>query len=139
MWQELRDKVQVSKDHNSTKNGRNKNEKPHAHLHTIRSRSTKFQINPMKDVGGVAGTRFRTDRRKDERMHTRTDKCHFYSPLRLGRVTKTGSPLSSSRYLTSKTFFFFFFFFFLLLLLFSYSNRRYNGVLWKTHFMEHPS
>ena len=31
--------------------------KPHAHLHSIGRKSTKFQMNPMKDVGGVAETR----------------------------------------------------------------------------------
>ena len=30
---------------------------PHAHLHIIGRKSTKFQMNPMKDVGGVAETR----------------------------------------------------------------------------------
>ena len=32
-------------------------------------KSIKFQVNPMKDVGGVAETEGRTDRI----MHTRTD------------------------------------------------------------------
>ena len=31
--------------------------KPHAHLHIIGRKPTKFQMNPMKDVGGVAETR----------------------------------------------------------------------------------
>ena len=34
----------------------------------------------MKDVGGVAGTRFRTDGRTEGRTDTRTDEGHFYSP-----------------------------------------------------------
>ena len=56
----------------------------------IRRQSIKFQISPMKDIRGVVGTR--SDERKDiqkdgrndgwtdGRMHTRTDKGHFYSP-----------------------------------------------------------
>ena len=59
-----RDKVQVSKGHNFFKNGQNKNQKPYAHLHMIRQ-SIKFQISPMKDVRGVAGTR--SDGRKEGR------------------------------------------------------------------------
>ena len=31
--------------------------KPHAHLHIIGRKSTKFQVNLMKDVGEVAETR----------------------------------------------------------------------------------
>ena len=34
-----------------------KKPKPHAHLHIIGRKSTKFQMNPMKDVEGVAQTR----------------------------------------------------------------------------------
>ena len=62
--------------HNATKNGRNKNKKPHAPLQIIRKQYTKFLINPTKDVVGVAGTRFWMD----GRMHTRMDEGHFYSP-----------------------------------------------------------
>ena len=29
----------------------------HAHLHIIGRKSTKFQMNPMKDAGGIAETR----------------------------------------------------------------------------------
>ena len=32
-------------------------QKSHAHLHIIGRMSTKFQVNPMTDVGGVAETR----------------------------------------------------------------------------------
>ena len=44
---------------------RNKNSlikilKPHAHLHIIGRQSTKFQMNPMKDVEGAEETRFQT-------------------------------------------------------------------------------
>ena len=39
------------------KNSRIKILKPHAHLHIIGKESTKLQMNPMKDVGGVAETR----------------------------------------------------------------------------------
>ena len=41
----------------SVKNSSIKNPKPHAHLHIIGRKSTKFQMNPMKDVGGVAKKR----------------------------------------------------------------------------------
>ena len=63
----------------------NKNQKPHAYLHIIRKQYTKFQINPTKDVEGVAGTRFRMEGRKDGRrkdgcMHIQADEDHFYSP-----------------------------------------------------------
>ena len=51
--------------------GGNKNQKPYAHLHMIRRQSIKFQISPMKDVRGVAGTR--SDGRKDGRNVGRTD------------------------------------------------------------------
>ena len=34
-----------------------KNPKPHAHLHIIGRKSTKFQVNPTKDVGRVAESR----------------------------------------------------------------------------------
>ena len=50
-------KVYVSMGDNSIKNSRIKILKSHAHHHIIRRKSTKFQINPMKDVGGVAETR----------------------------------------------------------------------------------
>ena len=42
---------------NAIKNSRIKILKPHAHLHIIGRKPTKFQMNPMKDVGGVAETR----------------------------------------------------------------------------------
>ena len=46
-----------------------------SHLHVIRRRSSNFQVNPMKDVGGVADTRSlgRTDRRKDGRNNAHTN------------------------------------------------------------------
>ena len=67
--------------------------KPYAHLHIIGRKSTKFQVNLMKDVGGVAETRSlgRMARQTEGRtegwmegqteriMHTRTDEGHFYS------------------------------------------------------------
>ena len=51
-------KVYVSMGDNSVKNSRIKLLKPHAHLHIIGRKSTKFQVNPIKDVGSVAETRF---------------------------------------------------------------------------------
>ena len=53
----------------------------------IRRQSLKFQISPMKDVRGVAGTR--SDGRKgwtDGRTHGRTRVISIV-PLRLRRVT----------------------------------------------------
>ena len=72
--------------YNSVKNGRIKIIKPYAHLHIIGRKSTKFQVNPTKDFGGVAETRSlgwtagRMDIRMDGITHTWTDEDHFYSP-----------------------------------------------------------
>ena len=44
----------------SAKNSQVKILKPHAHLRIIRRRSIKFQMNQVKDVEGVAETRFLT-------------------------------------------------------------------------------
>ena len=63
MCQELQRQEMGQQGRNFVKNGRNKNQKPHAYLHMIRRQSIKFQISPMKDVRGVAGTRL--DGRKD--------------------------------------------------------------------------
>ena len=67
---------------NSVKNSRTKILKPHAHFHIIGRKSTKFQVNPMKDVGVVAETRSlgRTAGGTDGITHTRMDEGHFYSP-----------------------------------------------------------
>ena len=78
----------VTMGDNSVENSQIKIPKPHAYLPIIGRKSTKFQVNPMKDVhvGRVAETRSRTD----GITHTRTDEGHFYSPpfpLRLRRVT----------------------------------------------------
>ena len=43
-------KVYVSMGNNSVKNIQIKILKTHAHLHIIGRKSTKFQMNPMKDV-----------------------------------------------------------------------------------------
>ena len=74
----------------SVKNSRIKFIKPHAHLHIIGRKSTKFQANPMRDVGGVAETKshgrmigrmeVRTEGRADGITQTGTDDDHFYSP-----------------------------------------------------------
>ena len=50
-------KVQVSMGDNSIKHSQIKILKPQAHLHIIGRKSTKFQMNAMKDVDGVAETR----------------------------------------------------------------------------------
>ena len=54
------DEVYVSMGSTSNKNSKIKILKPYAHLCIIGSKSTKFQINPMKDVEGVEETRFLT-------------------------------------------------------------------------------
>ena len=50
-------KEYISMGNNFVKNSSIKNPKPHAHLHFIGRKSTKFQMNPIKDVGGSAQTR----------------------------------------------------------------------------------
>ena len=87
----------------SSKNAETKNQKPHAHLHMIRRKSIKFQICPMKDIRGVEGTRSegqkgrRNEGQTDGRMHTGTDRGHFYSlPLpMLGDKNGRVAPLES--------------------------------------------
>ena len=44
----------------------------------IRRKSIKFQISPMKDVRGAAGTRW--DGWTEGPTRTRMDEGHFYSP-----------------------------------------------------------
>ena len=50
-------KFYVSIGDNSVKNSRIKILKPYAYLHIIERKSTKFQMNPMKDVEEVKETR----------------------------------------------------------------------------------
>ena len=50
-------KVQVSMGDSSIKNSQIKILKPLTHLHIIGRKSIKFQVNPMKDVGGIVETR----------------------------------------------------------------------------------
>ena len=59
------EEVEISKGHNSTKNDKNKNKKTHAHLDIIIKQAIKVQIKPAQDVGGFAGTRFRTEGRTE--------------------------------------------------------------------------
>ena len=66
---------QVSMGDNSIKIAESKIPKSHAYLHIIGRMSTKLQVNPMKDVGGVAETRSRReDGRKDGRNDAHTDR-----------------------------------------------------------------
>ena len=64
---------------NSVKNSQIKILKPHAHLHIIGRKSTEFQVNLMKDVGGVAETRSlrrmagQTEGRKDGQKDGQTE------------------------------------------------------------------
>ena len=92
--------------HNFVKNGRNKNQKPHAHFHMIRRQSMKFQTSPMKDVRRVARTRSdgrkygRTDRRTDGHTHGRT-RIISIAPLRLRRVTKMEISAEKTKLMTN--------------------------------------
>ena len=52
----------VSMGDNSAWNSRIEVPKPHAHLYIIGRKSTKFQVNPMKDVEGVAETRIMVEK-----------------------------------------------------------------------------
>ena len=47
----------MTEDHNFVKNMTIKNPKSHAHLQIMVKHSAKFQINSIKDVAGVMGTR----------------------------------------------------------------------------------
>ena len=84
---------------NCIKNSRIKILKSHTHLLIIGRQFTKFQVNPMKDVRGVAETRShgrtagRTVGRTDGITHTWTDEGHFYSPLRLRRTQFQMNPM----------------------------------------------
>ena len=53
-------RVYVSMGSNSNKNSQIKILKQHAHLCIIGRKSTKFQMNPMKDVEAVEETKFLT-------------------------------------------------------------------------------
>ena len=52
----------MTKGHNFVKNMTIKNPKSHAHLQIMVKHSAKFQINWIKDVAGVAGTRLESAR-----------------------------------------------------------------------------
>ena len=76
-------KVKVCMGDNSVKNSRIKILKSHAHIHIIGRKSTKFQVNPMKDAAGVVETSSlgRTDVRMGRRNNAHTHgRGHFYSP-----------------------------------------------------------
>ena len=72
----------VSMGDNSVKNSRIKSQKPYAHLHIKVRKSTKFQVNSMKDVGGVAETRSieRPDGQTELRTHGRTSVISISPP-----------------------------------------------------------
>ena len=65
---------------NSIENSQIKILKLHAHFHIIGRKSTELQVNPMKDVEGVAETKSLRwmARRRDGITHTQTDEGHFY-------------------------------------------------------------
>ena len=48
----------MTKGHNFVKNKKTKTSKSHAHLQIMMKHSLKFQVDSIKDVAGVAGTRF---------------------------------------------------------------------------------
>ena len=67
---------------NTVKNSQIKILKTYANLHIIGRKPTKFQANPMKDVGGVAETRSdgRTEGWTEGWTHTQMDESYFYCP-----------------------------------------------------------
>ena len=52
----------MTKDHNFVKNKKTKNSKSHAYLQIMTKYSAKFQVNSIKDVAEVAGTRYESAR-----------------------------------------------------------------------------
>ena len=52
----------MTKGHNSVKNKKSKYSKSYAHLQTMIKHSATFQVNSIKDVAGVAGTRVESAR-----------------------------------------------------------------------------
>ena len=62
----------MTKDHNFVKNMTIKNPKSHAHLQVTGNHSAKFQINLIKDVAGVAGTRSESARAITPRKMAKT-------------------------------------------------------------------
>ena len=57
MVQKLEKYQKMTKGHNFVKNMTIKNPESHAYLQIMAKHSVKFQINSIKDVAGVAGTR----------------------------------------------------------------------------------
>ena len=64
--------------------------KQHAHLHIKRSKTTKFQMNPMKDVRGLAKTRSWMA----EQMERQKESC-THGPTRI--ISIAPSPLSGDK------------------------------------------
>ena len=64
---------------NSIKNSQITIPKPHTHLYIIGRKCTKFQVNQMKDVRGVA-EKVLSARRPNGITHTRMDEGHLCSP-----------------------------------------------------------
>ena len=52
----------MTKGHKFVKNKKTKNSKSHTHLQIMRKHSAKFQVNSIKDVAGVGGTRYESPR-----------------------------------------------------------------------------
>ena len=48
----------MTKGHNFDKSKKTKNSKSHAYFQIMTKHSAKFQVNLIKDVAGVAGTRY---------------------------------------------------------------------------------
>ena len=52
----------MTKDHNFVKIKKIKTSKSHAHRPIMTKHSTKFQVNSIKDVAEVVGTRYESER-----------------------------------------------------------------------------
>ena len=62
MVQKLKNCQKMTKGHNFVKNKTPKNSKSHAYLQIMIEHSAKFPVNSIKDVAGVAGTRYESAR-----------------------------------------------------------------------------
>ena len=70
----------MTKGHNFVKNKKTINSKSHAHLQIMMKHSAKFQVNLIKDVAGVAGTRYESARAitLSKMAETKNQEPHAY-------------------------------------------------------------
>ena len=72
----------MTKGHNIVKKKKKKNinSKSHAHLQIMTNHSLKFQVNSIKDVAGVAGTRYESARAitSSKMAETKNQKPHVH-------------------------------------------------------------